>query len=156
MKNRIVVTGLLGLVLATIPLATVALGAADLAKPTEFHVQAQIVDEGTIDLGAPGNSLGDEEVIRGHLLDATGSQEIGRFEAVCIETATAPIQGQCLTTARIAGVGQITTQGHSLIPFVKFTNAVNGGTGSYRNARGQLRGMSLTPALLDLVYRLIP
>jgi hypothetical protein len=156
MKRKVLVTGLVGLALATIPLAAVAVGAADLAEPTDLHVQAQLVDEATIDVGIPGNSLGDEEVIRGELWDATGSKKIGRFEAMCVETATAPIQGQCLTTARIAGVGQITSQGHSLIPFVKFMNAVNGGTGFYRNARGQVRGVSLTPALLDLVYRLIP
>jgi hypothetical protein len=156
MSRKALIVGLVALVVAAIPLAAIAMGAPDLTEPITLHVQAQLVDEVTIDVGSPGSSLGDEEVMRGALLDATGSKKIGSFEAVCVETATAPVQGQCLSTARISGVGQITTQGHSLIPFVKFTNAVNGGTGVYRNARGQVRGVSLTPAVLDLVYRLIP
>jgi hypothetical protein len=124
------------------------------AITTTLRYQAQIVEESWLDLGAPGNSQGDQDIVRGPLFDATGSTRVGSFEGVCIVTQPSPSQGQCTLTARISGEGQLTSQGHSLIPFVRFANAVTGGTRTFRGAQGQVNGVALTPATLELVYRI--
>jgi hypothetical protein len=154
--RRLLITSLLAVI-------AVAVGSVAVASATDrtvsassartLHFRAHILDEATIDLGAPGNSLGDEEIVSGPLLDATGSTRVGSFEGLCVVTSTSPSQGQCALTVRVTGEGQLVSQGHSAIPFVRFTNAVTGGTWNFRGARGEVRGTSLTPALLDLVYR---
>jgi hypothetical protein len=108
-----------------------------------------------LDLGRDGNSIGDEFIIRGVLhRGALEGPRAGTFEAVCVKTKATASQGECTTIAR-TGTGQITTEGHSFIPFTNFVAAVTGGTNSYRNARGVLTMKSEPPAVIDLEYHLL-
>ena len=74
------------------------------------------------------------------IFNAANTKQVGHDEGFC--TRLAPKQGiwECLWTTFLAG-GQITVQG----PFYDTRNSVlsiTGGTGAYRNARGQMKLVS--------------
>ncbi len=98
-----------------------------------------------IDLGAQGFSLGDEDVFSDDLFTKKGGTEVGVDGGVCtvvrvIDAKTPSGTAQCLVTASLPG-GQITTQGLFTFtdqPPAPFQLAITGGTGAYKNARGQV------------------
>src|SRR4030095_16339034 len=67
--------------------------------------------DASIDVAAPGFSLGDEVVFSGNLL--RNGEQVGRVGVVCtfVSTANAArVEAQCPTTSILPG-GQVTTQG---------------------------------------------
>jgi hypothetical protein len=92
----------------------------------------------SIDVGAPGFSLGDEVVFSGDLLRNGG--QVGRVGVVCtfVSTANADrVEAQCPTTSILPG-GQITTQGTIVNRSLNFTLPITGGSGRYQGAGGQV------------------
>ena len=144
------------LVLGMVGAAASASGSSSMSSPSTLQFQAHTEREASIDLGRAGRSLGDEQVLAGLLYDRTGATRVGTFRAVCVVTSRSPVKGECSMTARVAGKGQITSQGYSQIPLVGFTNGVTGGTGIFQNTRGQVSGKSVTPAITDLEYQVLP
>jgi hypothetical protein len=91
-----------------------------------------------LDLGEPGDSLGDQSVFSQDLF--RGGEKVGVSGVVCTLVRLEPRVSatlQCVATARLPG-GQITIQG--LPTFTDgpstFRLAITGGTGSYREAHG--------------------
>ena len=144
------------LVLGMVGAAAAASGSSRISSPSTLRLQAHTEREASVDLGRAGRSLGDEQVLAGLLYDRSGAARVGTFRAVCVVTSRSPVNGECSMTARVAGKGQITSQGYSQIPFVGFTNAVTGGSGIFQNVRGQVSGKSVTPVITDLEYQLLP
>jgi hypothetical protein len=94
--------------------------------------------DATIDVGAPGFSLGDEVVFSGNLL--RDGQQVGRIGVVCtfVSIANADrVEAQCPTTSLLPG-GQITTQGTIVNRSLNFTLPITGGSGRYQGAGGQV------------------
>jgi hypothetical protein len=94
--------------------------------------------DATIDVGAPGLSLGDEVVFAGNLL--RNGEQVGRVGVVCtfVSTANADrVEAQCPATATLPG-GQVTTQGVIVNRALNWTLPVTGGSGRYDRARGQV------------------
>ena len=92
----------------------------------------------SIDVGAPGFSLGDVVVFSGNLL--RNGEQVGRIGVVCtfVSTANAErVEAQCPTTSILAG-GQITTQGTIVNRSLNFTLPITGGSGRYQGAGGQV------------------
>jgi hypothetical protein len=87
-----------------------------------------------LDLGEPGPSMGDQIVSHDVLLDETGTQ-VGHDGLSCIITDPSGPEAECTATFVVPG-GQITTQFLNTPPPEKHA-AVTGGTGAYRNARGE-------------------
>ena len=94
--------------------------------------------DASIDVGAPGFSLGDEVVFAGNLLQ--NGKQVGRVGVVCtfVSTANADrVEAQCPTTSILPG-GQITTQGTIVNRSLNFTLPITGGSGRYQGAGGQV------------------
>jgi hypothetical protein len=87
-----------------------------------------------LDLGAKGLSMGDEIVAHDLLFDSTGKQ-VGHDGVACTVTDPDAVEAACTATYSLPG-GTITTQFLNAPPPIK-RFAITGGSGSYRNVRGQ-------------------
>jgi len=128
----------------------------------------EVVSEATtinhfIDLGDPGWSPGDTYTFSDKLLDPNDlSRQIGRADGHCTLVQPPPegFRWTCTITSSFPD-GDITTEGTLVfVPFQENTAAITGGTGAYRNVRGEAT-LSLGPvvgqpgAQHDVEYRLI-
>jgi Dirigent-like protein len=125
-------------------------------RATTIHLVGHETDAGQIDLGEAGGSVGDEAVFHGALRDATDSRQVGHFEGVL--TAVTP-DAESLCEARVVLAlpqGQIAVQGE--LDFgadEPFVHAITGGTGAYRNARGEFSFRhTATPAVIAITLAL--
>jgi hypothetical protein len=146
MRKRL---GVLGAVIAVMALAvgavSPALGSSPSAssgqtdKQTTIRVIAVFTEfDASIDVGAPGFSLGDEVVFSGNLL--RNGEQVGRVGVVCTFVSTANpdrVEAQCPTTSILPG-GQITTQGTIVNRSLNFTLPITGGSGQFQGAGGQV------------------
>jgi len=102
-----------------------------------------------VDLPPSGLSQGDTRVFNFAVYDASNTRRIGRMDGVCHvtdlpdEASEARIVAECMKTFALSG-GSITVQGDATytnlpdnFPFPA-VQAITGGTGTYRGARGQV------------------
>ncbi len=101
-----------------------------------------------VDTGAPGPSIGDRLVYSAAIFD-TGGQRIGRDAADCVIVRIDPTEPparqqvvQCTISVQLPD-GQITVQG--LAQGTENYFAITGGTGAYREARGEVLARDITP-----------
>lgn len=97
----------------------------------------------SVDVGAPGTSLGDEAI--GFSDFFQNGRKVGTGGFVCTVISLQNSLRQCESTLRLAK-GDITLQGFA--PFIvsfptRFTLAITGGTGTYRDARGSMDGVNI-------------
>jgi hypothetical protein len=118
------------------------------------HADTDIV----IDLGAPGDSLGDMLPFGNPIFDANDRHQIGRDEGICFRTV---IDGElaaweCTWTLLLAD-GSITVQGPFLDSLEDSSLAITGGTGRFRNARGEmtLHARDELGTSFDFIYHVI-
>jgi allene oxide cyclase-like protein len=110
-------------------------GGAHAAQARTLHYGVTFVNDSQIDLGARGPSVGDERTFYDVLSDNHGKRT-GYEGGVCTVENMQPPVFSCSITFSLPG-GQIATQllttpGPAPKPF-----AITGGSGSYRNARGE-------------------
>lgn len=89
-----------------------------------------------IDLGATGDSLGDQLAFGNPVFDQANATQVGRDEGVCIRTNPG-LAWECTWTTILAH-GSLTVQGPFYDDGRDSQLAITGGTGAYRNARGQM------------------
>ena len=144
-------------VILSMLLAFIALPALASAQPEAEHKKPWKVlkffernegDFNFIDTGAPGPSIGDRLVFSAAIFDTNG-QRIGRDGADCvivrIDPTAPPAQQQvvqCMISVQLPD-GQITVQG--LAQGTENYFAVTGGTGAYRQARGEVLAVDIVP-----------
>ena len=163
--------GILGAGIAVVALVVGAVSPAlgsssDVAASTSGHAdQDQTIRvlavftefDASIDVGAPGLSLGDEVVFSGNLL--RNGEQVGRVGVVCtfVSTANADrVEAQCPTTSILPG-GQITTQGTIVNRSLNFTLPITGGSGRYQGAGGQVVSRDIstpTQPQVELTFQL--
>ena len=90
----------------------------------------------TIDLGATGDSLGDQLAFGNPIYDKANTTKIGRDEGTCFRTNPG-LAWECTWTT-IVPHGSLTVQGPFYDNLRDSKLAITGGTGTYRNARGQM------------------
>jgi allene oxide cyclase len=105
-----------------------------------------------VDLGAPGDSIGDMIVFDSPVFDATTNRPQGRASGQCVRTVLGTAY-ECVWTTALP-TGKIMVAG----PFydtASSTLAITGGTGDYRNAQGEML-LRLRPngTDYDFVFRL--
>lgn len=106
-----------------------------------LHLQERSVEHAELDLGAPGFSLGDQFV-------DTDGEVVGRSAVVCGVVSIAPTL-QCQATL-VLPEGDLTLAGVVDGATGRGTTAITGGTGSYRQARGEAVLTTLSQPLIDL------
>ena len=110
----------------------------------KFTVVAALEEEQEADLREEGPSVGDLYAFSGPLLDESENRELGRFDGECTTTSSpgpgAEARRLCNITATFVEEregAEIDAQGVGRIEAEDVVFAVNGGTGEFRDARGQ-------------------
>ncbi len=127
------------------------------AQPEVEHKKAAVVmrffersagDLAFIDTGALGPSIGDRLVFSNPIFDTAGAR-IGTDGADCVIVKIDPTEPparqqvvQCMISVQLAD-GQITVQG--LAQGTENYFAITGGTGAYRQARGEVFARDIVP-----------
>jgi hypothetical protein len=138
MPNRAFLIGLMAL-LVVLLILVLTLGDED-----TFTVVAALQEEQEADLGEEGPSVGDLYAFSGPLLDESENTTLGRFDGRCTTTSSpgpsAEARRLCNVTATFVEEregAEIDAQGVGRIEAEDVVFAVNGGTGDFRDARGQ-------------------
>lgn len=103
----------------------------------DFTIQATTAQLAVVDLGTPGNSQGDEFVFSTTI--ARDGRPFGTGNSVCTRTRFANDNDftiQCIVSFRFPQ-GSIATQAAVEGVGGRYTQSINGGTGIYRDARGE-------------------
>jgi allene oxide cyclase-like protein len=111
-------------------------------KRHDFTVTTKTIDRAQIDVGKPGPSLGDSNVITEDVYMAR--KKIGTSDLTCTVVRLDPVKhsfaAECFNVTVLPG-GQIAAQGvvtSDEIEKVPFKQAITGGTGAYKDVSGQL------------------
>lgn len=145
-------------VLAVVALGgvTTAFASSNITQPETFVLDDTIVKSGYVDVGKPGNSIGDSFMFADSLTDPADGSSVGKLHGQC----EFQVKGWTLCTAGafITDRGEIMFQG-----FVQFSNGrsifdmpVIGGTGEFDNVRGSVHVEDVTNKLSKLTFTLIP
>ena len=133
MKRLLVVPALVAMGVLTFAVASA--GGSDGSGGKVIHVVEHATTDATTDTGDPGDTSGDILTFANDVFDASDATKVGTDPGYCIRI-TAPGSYECNWTTFLED-GQITVEG----PFFDTSDsvlAVTGGTGAYRNARGQM------------------
>ena len=148
---------LLGLVMGGISVSlrpTSTSAVASSVETTHLHFLVKFIGQDTfLDLGAPGPSQGDEFILHDLVFTPDGRTQVGHDGGSCVIFDVAASEENCTLTYSLPG-GEITTQFLNSPPAAK-PFAVTGGTGSYRNVRGQGELVELGNETATLSFDLI-
>jgi hypothetical protein len=103
---------------------------------TRMHLFERELQVRNIDQGEHGISQGDEIVITSRMMDRAGKR-VGRADFVCTVTGSGPNKGGLCQGALTLAHGQLTGQFAFGASGESRTQAITGGTGRYKGARGQ-------------------
>jgi len=120
-----------------------------------FTVVERAETDTVIDLGAPGDSLGDQLAFGNPIFNKANTMKVGRDEGFCVRTNPG-LAWECTWTT-ILDHGAITVQGPFYDDLRNSQLAITGGTGIYRNARGQmtLHARNAGGTEFDFIFRVI-
>jgi len=163
MRRTAILVGLLAIG-AVLAWAAIALGSANqITHPQTLRLlQKGNTQQTYLPLNTQqGNQVGDEFVATGTVVKWRGSisqsiQKLGHVHAVCFAVDKQGVTAECSTTVYLRG-GEITSYGPIRFQARAHTTAaITGGTGTYRNARGQVTFVNTTPNTEGLIYQLQP
>ena len=109
------------------------------------ETQNKVINEG---------GLGDEEIFRGILDNATGTTQVGIFAGLLTSVSSNDATTLATVDLQLPG-GQITVQGFFFGTQSPIVHAINGGTGSYIGARGEFSFTHSSPGVLDMTLTLL-
>jgi hypothetical protein len=153
--QRIIGTAAVATVAVLAATAAWAHGTADISAPQTLRLTAVFVQATIVDVDPAGLSLGDQQVGSGVLRQA--GEDVGDFGITCSVDAVGDRGhwgGNCTAWAKLAD-GYITVAGETG-GNDRHTFAVTGGTGLYRNVRGQAHVTDISETESELVIELIP
>ncbi len=108
-----------------------------------------------VDLGASGDSIGDLLAFGNPIFNAANTRQIGRDEGSCVRTNPG-LAWECTWTTIVPG-GSLTAEGPFYDDLRDSSLAITGGTGAYRNARGEmtLHARNAQGTAFDFIFRII-
>ncbi len=137
MIRRIGIVTVGAVILVVAVAATVAAANQQGGRGQTFTVVERATTDVVIDLGDPGDSVGDQLTFGNDLYDPTNTSKVGRDEGNCFRTNPG-LAWECTWTAILDG-GSLTVQGPFLDSLDDSMLGITGGTGIYWNARGEMR-----------------
>ena|SRR5947209_390870 len=157
MRRTLVLMALAAVTASALTAAAVAIGSGSngLTQPTRVHVIEHPVTDQVIDIGAPGDSPGDQLPFANPIFDASNSRQVGSDEGNCVRASTTQGRWECMWTTFLPK-GQITVEGPFRDKFATTVVAITGGTGAYRNARGTMILHLRSDGNFDFIFRLLP
>ena len=142
--------------LLPIPIVALALSAAGASahdNGNTFQLTGKVVAPPTnIDLGTPGPSVGDQQIISMDVYK--GAKRVGESHVVCVTVRAGIVQCDNVTNlpgGQIVATGLVTDAQEEQSPFIQ---AITGGTGAYRNAHGQLTVSEAGPQPATLTFQI--
>lgn len=142
---------------AALTAGTMALasGSGGISQPVTVHVVEHPVTDQVIDIGATGDSPGDQLPFANPIYDADNDTRVGSDQGNCVRASTTQGRWECMWTTFLPG-GQVTVEGPYRDALATTVLAVTGGTGRYANARGQMVLHLRGDGNFDFVFRLQP
>ena len=107
-----------------------------ISGPTTIHVIEHARTDTVTDTGATGDSTGDLLTFHNPVFDSNNSAKVGQDRGDCIRISPAQGTWECRWVTHLQG-GSITVEG----PFNDHSDTtmpITGGSGTYRDARGQM------------------
>jgi len=139
-----------------IPIVALALSAAGASahdNGNAFQLTGKAIAPPTnLDLGAPGPSVGDQQIISMDVFK--GDKRVGESHVVCTTVRAGIVQCDNVTSlpgGQIVATGLVTDAQEEQSPFIQ---AITGGTGAYRNAHGQLTVSEAGPEPATLTFQI--
>ena len=139
-----------------IPIVALALSAAGASahdNGNTFELTGKVVaPPANIDLGVPGPSVGDQQIISMDVFK--GDKRVGESHVVCTSVRAGIVQCDNVTSlpgGQIVAAGLVTDAQEEQSPFIQ---AITGGTGAYRNAHGQLTVSEAGPEPATLTFQI--
>ena len=135
--------------------ATAAKDGRDHIPGKVIHVIEHAITDSVVDVEPAGDSLGDILAFGNPIFDADNEDAVGRDQGYCVRTNLGE-SWECNWTV-ILNRGSITVEGpfYDDLRYSEF--AITGGTGAYRNARGEmtLHARDAAGTEFDFVYHII-
>ena len=155
MKRTIIAATVLAVAVTAGAAVAVAHGGAQLTGPRVIHVVERPITDQVIDIGTKGDSPGDQLPFANPIFNAGNSVRVGSDQGNCVRASASQGRWECMWTTFLPG-GQITVEGPFLDARATTLLAVTGGTGNFRNARGQMVLHTRRDGNFDFVFELQP
>ena len=157
MRRTLIATSLAAVLASALTAGAMALGSGSggIVSPIKIHVVEHPVTDQVIDIGAPGDSPGDQLPFANPIFDAKNHRQVGSDEGNCVRASTVQGRWECMWTTFLHK-GQITVEGPFRDKFPTTVLAVTGGTGAYANARGQMVLHTRKDGNFDFIFKLQP
>ena len=157
MRRTLILTTAAAVLASTLTVGAMAIGSGSggIVSPTRIHVVERPVTDQVIDIGAPNDSPGDQLPFANPIFDSRNRHRVGSDQGNCVRTSTAQGRWECTWTTFLHR-GQITVEGPFRDAFPTTVLAVTGGTGAYRNVRGQMTLHTRKDGNFDFIFKLQP
>jgi allene oxide cyclase len=157
MRRTLILTSAVAVLASALTAGALALGSGSggIVAPVTVHVVEHPVTDQVIDVGAPGDSPGDQLPFANPIFDADNDTRVGSDQGNCVRASTTQGRWECMWTTFLPK-GQVTVEGPFRDAFATTVLAVTGGTGKYANARGQMVLHLRSDGNFDFVFRLQP
>ncbi len=145
------------LVLGNLTLASATADSRDHARTQTLRLNATTVDFAFLDLGSPGESIGDQFVGTDDVTQNGHAAGEAHLSCTFMRRAGTAATFQCSGVLALHK-GQIAAQGVPVFvdgQLTRFSLAVTGGTGAYRTAHGQLRTVETSPTQRQITVSLV-
>jgi len=157
MRNRLTYTltpvAVAALVAAAVAVASGSSSAPQITQPASLFVVEHPATDTVVNTGARGDTTGDLLTFHNKLFNAGNTKVVGRDQGSCIRIVPGR-SWECIWTNFLPG-GHITVDG----PFFDSHDSVlsvTGGTGIYRNVRGQMLLHARPNGQFNFEFSLIP
>jgi allene oxide cyclase len=132
----LVTAALAGAVVVATPAASASGARSPKSRDATVHVVEHAVTDTVVHSGGLGDVTGNTLTFHNMVFDSKDKKRVGRDQGFCMRISPSDGSWECFWTTFLAH-GQITVEG----PFYDKKNsvlAITGGTGAYRDARGQM------------------
>ena len=136
--------------LAALPAAARPAATVGAMTPQTIHLVAHETQHKFFNHGG----LGDEEIFRGILDNATGITKLGIFAGTLTSVSANDSLNLATVALQLPG-GQITVQGFFFGTQSRIVHAITGGTGTFRGAGGEFSFTFPSPGVLDMTLTIL-
>jgi hypothetical protein len=158
MRRTLVATALAAVLASGLTAAAVAFAGGSgggLTHSRTIHVVEHPITDQVIDIGATGDSPGDQLPFANPIFNGANAHRVGSDQGNCVRASAVQGRWECMWTTFLHR-GQITVEGPFLDAKATTVLAITGGTGAFRNARGQMTLHLRTDGNFDFVFHLQP